>query len=74
MVQLYPTDTPTFIEHHGRDGTARYLRAAAMGIELQKALAKKLFGARVDAVMDERGSGASTGSFFEIEEASERVA
>jgi hypothetical protein len=56
MVQLYPTTTPTFIEHHGRDGTSRYLRAAALGIELQKSLAKKLFGSDIDSVMDERGS------------------
>ena len=56
MVQLYPTTTPNFIEHHGREGTARYLRAAAVGIELQKALAKKLFGARIGSVMDEQGS------------------
>ncbi len=56
MVQLYPTTTPTFIEHHGREGTRRYLRLAALGLEIQKNLAKKLFGANVNRVMDEKGS------------------
>jgi glycine/D-amino acid oxidase-like deaminating enzyme len=54
-VRLYPTTTPNFIEHHGRDGTARYLQMAALGIEIQKTLTKKLC-ADPSRVVEERGS------------------
>jgi glycine/D-amino acid oxidase-like deaminating enzyme len=57
MVRVYPTTTPHFIEHNGREGARRYLALAAIGLELQKSLAKKLFpGEAIKEVMDECGS------------------
>ncbi len=54
-VQLYPSTTPNFIEHHGKGGARRYLELAALGIEIQKALAKSVCD-QPDKVLEEKGS------------------
>jgi monoamine oxidase len=42
MCSLYPSSSRDFIAHHGKGGAAQYLRLAALGIGLEKRLAKKL--------------------------------
>eukprot|EP00697_Spironema_sp_BW2_P006090 gnl/Spiro4/18477_TR9892_c0_g1_i1.p1 gnl/Spiro4/18477_TR9892_c0_g1~~gnl/Spiro4/18477_TR9892_c0_g1_i1.p1 ORF type:complete len:702 (+),score=133.10 gnl/Spiro4/18477_TR9892_c0_g1_i1:72-2177(+) len=57
MVRMYPTTTPEFIEHHGRDVARRFLELAALGIGLEKSICKQLIPNAVRrGVLEEMGS------------------
>lgn len=56
MVRLYPATTVDFIGHHGEEGTRRYLRMSALGIELQCKLAKKTAKVPISSMLEECGS------------------
>ena len=56
MVQLYATDSKTFISHHGQEGAARYLSLTREGLMLQKQLAKTIALQNPDEQLKELGS------------------
>lgn len=42
IVNLYPSSSKDFCQHHGKDGARRYLELAAEGIEMEKDIASRV--------------------------------
>jgi glycine/D-amino acid oxidase-like deaminating enzyme len=56
MVQVFASTTKEMTRHHGKDGPARYLRAAEQGLNLQKTIAKEIWRDDTSLHMKELGS------------------
>ena len=77
MVQLYATDSDTFVKHHGVVGAKRYLEATGEGLQLQKHIANELAAATAKSETDDSNPNnrliTEMGSFYVATEQDEEA-